>query len=401
MKSGVVANAMPRGPVLGWASFAGPRAAGVTSVDALPHRAFATSGRAAIYQALRQLQLPAGNAVLVPTYHCPTMVAPVVQADLQPLFFAIDASGLPDLASIERSCGVQARAMLVAHYFGIPRSLAAAREFCDRHGIALIENCAHCYFGVAGERPVGAWGDFAIASLTKFFPVPEGGLLASATRPFALSLEPAGIVAQLKGVADTLELACEFGRLRSLNAALRAAFALKHLRGRRSAAPINVAASAPDRLGGWDVIRPAKMPLGVSTWLSRALPRGRIVAQRRANYRLYANLLAGATGARPLLSRADVGEGAAAPYVFPLWVQDADRVYHALRAHGAAVLRWDRLWEGTPGIDGDCGLAWSRHVLQFLCHQDLDARDIEATAAATRALLECEAARVDAARPMP
>ncbi|MBK9574239.1 MAG: DegT/DnrJ/EryC1/StrS family aminotransferase [Rhodoferax sp.] len=47
----------------------------------------------------------------------------------------------------------------------------------------MIEDCAHCFFGQAGERPIGAWGDFATASLTKFFPVPEGGLLASSSRP--------------------------------------------------------------------------------------------------------------------------------------------------------------------------------------------------------------------------
>ena len=36
----------------------------------------------------------------------------------------------------------------------------------------------HTLFGQAGERPVGAWGDCATASLTKFLPTSELGLLA-------------------------------------------------------------------------------------------------------------------------------------------------------------------------------------------------------------------------------
>jgi dTDP-4-amino-4,6-dideoxygalactose transaminase len=384
---------MPRAPVFGWASFAGPRAADVHCVDALPHRVLTSSGRAAIYQALCQLQLPPGSAVLVPTYHCPTMVAPVVQAGLRPLFFGIDVHGLPDLAGIENSGGVHARAMLVAHYFGMARSLAAVRAFCDRNGIVLIEDCAHCLFGDAGERPVGAWGDFAIASLTKFFPVPEAGLLASGTRAVALSLAltPAAAVAQIKGIIDTLENACRFERLHGLNAVLRAAFALKRLCVRRNTPPSAVVEGGQGS-GGCDMSRVAQAPLGIARCLTRMLPRGRIVSRRRANYERYAILLSGFSGARPLVPPAQERGANVAPYVFPLWVEDADRVYHALRERGAAVLRWDRLWEGTPNLAGDAGIEWSKHVLQFLCHQDLGARDIAATAAATRALLEHQAA---------
>ena len=84
----------------------------------------------------------------------------------------------------------------------------------------------------------------------------------------------------------------------------------------------------------------------------------------------------------------ELRERSAAPYVFPLWVDEPDRVYHALRAQGAAVLRWDRLWEGTPELDGDSGLKWGRHVLQLLCHQDLGIADIEQTVAAIISLLD-------------
>lgn len=71
---------LPRGPILDWSSFKIVDAPGISSVENLPSVVFTTSGRAAIYQALLQLQLPPASTVLVPSYHCPTMVAPVLLA---------------------------------------------------------------------------------------------------------------------------------------------------------------------------------------------------------------------------------------------------------------------------------------------------------------------------------
>jgi hypothetical protein len=65
------------------------------------------------------------------------------------------------------------------------------------------------------------------------------------------------------------------------------------------------------------------------------------------------------------------------PYVVPLWVNDPDPVYHAMRSRGLPVFRWDWLWPGVPQLPGDHGTTWSKHVLQLGCHQDLDAENIE------------------------
>jgi perosamine synthetase len=84
-----------------------------------------------------------------------------------------------------------------------------------------------------------------------------------------------------------------------------------------------------------------------------------------------------------------------APYVFPLWVDDADRVYQALRNEGVPVFRWDQIWPDTPHLAHDVGADWSRHVLQLLCHQDLDEIDIRRSAARLIALLQSNAAPQD------
>lgn len=380
---------LPRGPILDWSSFKIVDAPGIASIENLTHTEFTTSGRAAIYQALLQLQLPPASTVLVPSYHCPTMVAPVLLANLNVAYFGIRADGLPNLDTIDAATANKSKAMIVSHYFGLARSLAEVRQWCDERGIALIEDCAHCYFGEAGERPVGAWGDFSTASLSKFLPVPEGGLLASAHRPIAhLQLSPPSFKAQLKGWVDVLELATKYKRFTGINQALSLLFQLKNSNFRlETKAATTPDATAANMMRDCDMARISQSPLWASMTLKSVLPRGRMVVRRQENFACYAKYFDGVRGAKPLFPLNTAPSSKIAPYVFPLWVDDADRVYPALRALELPVFRWDRIWPGTPRLDRDVGPLWSQHVLQLLCHQDLSEADIDRTSHAILSLL--------------
>lgn len=383
---------LPRGPIFGWASFDRVDAPNIVSVESLAHAVYTTSGRAAIYQALLLLDLPMGSTVLVPSYHCPTMVAPVLKANLNVAYFGLRPDGLPNLATIDVATAAQTRVMLVSHYFGFPNSLSEARLWCDQRAITLIEDCAHCYFGEAGERPIGAWGDYATASQSKFFPVPEGGLLASAhhsiRRP---QLVNQSLKFQFKGWVDVLELATKFKRLAGLNHLLASLFWLKNHRGPtpKSASSLtqSTATSVAEMILSCDMDRIALKPLGATNALRALLPRGRIITRRQQNFAIYAQHFAHIKGARPLF---EMTSKAVAPYVFPLWVDDAERVYREIRAQQLPVFRWDRIWPGTAAIEGDVGPAWSQHVLQLLCHQDLSTADVEDTSQAIIKLLSTE-----------
>jgi perosamine synthetase len=378
---------LPRFPVLDWGSFRIVHIPGIASIEDLTYRSITTSGRAAIYCALEQLRLPPGSTVLVPSYHCPTMVAPVLLAKLNVAYFGIQADGLPKLDTIAKETASKSKAMIVSHYFGIGRSLSQIRSWCDDHNIALIEDCAHCFFGTAGDRPVGAWGDYSTASLTKFLPVPEGGLLASAYRPIAnLGLAPQGVRAQLKGCIDTLELASIYKRFSGINSLLSFIFWLKNSRqqthpndkhGVDNLEGNASEATEASMMQDCDMARVTFAPLWATKILNACLPRGRIVARRQRNFACYARRLIALKGATPIFALSATQIAQNAPYVFPLWVDDADRVYHALRAQSLPVFRWNRIWPGTPMLAGDVGPLWSHHVLQLLCHQDLNESDIE------------------------
>ncbi|MCE4540379.1 DegT/DnrJ/EryC1/StrS family aminotransferase [Pelomonas sp. P7] len=356
----------PTRPTFGWDNLRGERAAGLPAVDDLPHRHALTSGRAALFAAMRALGVGPGDTVLAPSYHCPTMIAPLRAAGATVQFYPLGPDGLPRLDTIAAAPG--AKAIVVAQLFGLPRSLAAVRAWCDAHGLALVEDCAHSFFGQAGERPVGRWGDLATASLTKFFPVPEGGLLAAAAPLPAQALRPAGAKAQVKAWVDLLERGSEQSRLTGLNTPLRALFRLKNGPPRPASGGAPVELDEAGFMADCDLARIESAPTALARRLFAGLPRGRIVARRRAHYEALHRLTQALPGARPLLGPLPAQ---AAPYAMPLWLDDPEPAYAALRAAGCAVFRWDRVWPGVPRFDDDHGARWRHHVLQLLCQQDL------------------------------
>lgn len=368
---------VPRLPVLDWKAFGIRKASDVVSVADGSEHIFTSSGRAAIMLGLESLGIGKGDQVMVPTYHCPTMVSPIIAVGAEPVFYPINERGEAQPESAY-PIGGNVKAIIVPHFFGIPLDMSRIRTFCDQQQIALIEDCAHCFFGLGGKRVVGHWGDVAIASLTKFFPVPSGGILAF---PKAVSrkpqLHPPGMLKQLKAVADILETAADAGRLWGLGMLLRFGLSLKrNLRRKASVAvspPLISDIVVPEALD-FDVTLAHRAPERICRWISSHTNRQRLVECRRENYRRLAASLTGHQGFEPLFP---VLPPDAVPYVFPLRVAQPDGKYHKLKGSGLPVFRWNWLWPGTPVLAGDSGPVWSSEVFQLACHQDLTDEELD------------------------
>jgi len=377
---------------MGWQTFRGGRDAALPSLLDHPRHQFTTSGRAAILLALECVGVGPDDVVLLPTYHCPTMVAPVLTLGARAVFYPIDAQGAPCLDWLNEHAPARAKAMLATHYFGLPQPMDANRAWCTGRGIALIEDCAHAMFGRSGERAVGQWGDVAIASLTKFFPAPEGGILALNRPDLALPmLTPVPPLQEVKAAADILHMGASHDRLTGLNGLIRGVFALRGLMRRGAATPAPVegnAGSAPEEAVDANMAL-IDLPLShraltrASAWVSAGVPRQRIVQARRRHYDYLLQALQGNDEFRPLVPQLPAHS---APYVFPLWVRTPDPGYLEMRRKGVPVSRWDRLWPGVPSLQGDSGVAWSHHVLQLACHQDLSEAELAAIVTQVRRL---------------
>lgn len=364
---------VPRLPVLGWRSLRLRRQRVYAGcVLARGQALFVSSGRAAILHALRLLEVGTGDRVLLPTYHCPTMVAPIVRLGAQPVY-PIDRCAAPDLNWLAASDLGGVKAMIAAHFFGIPQPLGEVQAFCRERGIALIEDCAHAFFGQSAETPVGATGDFAVASLPKFFPTTEGGCLvvpAPLQRRLSLS-KPSGLT-ELRALLDVLELGVQHGRFGVLGIALKALAAIKSQLRRPQQNPA-LLLDGGDPAAWLDEAALGYTALRVSRLLVAYTDTDRLIARRRANYQRWRAALQSLEGAQPLFPELPDG---AVPYVFPLHVQRPEPAYQYLRAQGVPVFRWDVHWPGVPRLPGDHGKEWLTTVFQLGCHQELSERDV-------------------------
>jgi dTDP-4-amino-4,6-dideoxygalactose transaminase len=135
---------------------------------------------AALELTLHELGIGPGDEVIV----CPITFAAdanviehrgarVVFADCDP------ATGNIDPARASEMVTGRTRALLVVHLAGRPAPMGPLLELCSRHGIALIEDCAHAIEGRWQGRPLGTLGETGCFSFyaTKNLTTAEGGML--------------------------------------------------------------------------------------------------------------------------------------------------------------------------------------------------------------------------------
>jgi dTDP-4-amino-4,6-dideoxygalactose transaminase len=339
-----------------------------------------TSGRIAIGLALREIGVGAGDIVLVPAYHSPSMIPPVLWLGAQVVFYRIHPDTTADLNDIAAKLGPSVKAVMVTHFFGIPQDLAPLRALCDSHGMALLEDCAHCFFGRYGETPVGTSGDYAIGSSMKFFPIYEGGCLVSARHPLdAVRLRSAGAGFEAKAALAALEASFGYGRLPAVRALLTLPLRLKSalwgaLKARRAAAGGGAAASAlaPDSSDSSFNFDPRWIDKRSSTFSRltlRAVSHTRIVSLRRRHYLALQAAVGKLPGCRPLFASLPDG---ACPWVFPLLVDQPEAVFARLQAAGVPMVRFGAsLWPGVDATVCANSVALGRHLIAFPCHQAL------------------------------
>lgn len=378
---------IPRSPVLGLHRLGGStKHSSWPRIDGQGKACFPISGRVSILLALRAIGLSAGDQLLVPTYHCPTMVEPCVLLGGEPLFYSIGPDGAPNLDALRALDTSRVKAILAAHLFGLPMDLRKLRQFCDERRIWLIEDCAHAYFGSSEAGAVGSTGDLVVGSLPKFFPAVEGGCLVVRSESLALpTLNRPSFRSELRTIWNGLELGAAAGRLGVINSLVLVLVRLKtRLRTDASPAPLDARAppgAAPSHFATIDAGRIDQEATAATRWAVQRIDVRHSASKRRQNYLLFARLLCNEERLRPLFPNLPEG---AVPYVFPVLVDNPEPVYRALRARGVPLYRWDIVWPGTPVFDGDAGTVWSTRVFQLCCHEDISAKDVELIANAVK-----------------
>ncbi|MEU6906655.1 DegT/DnrJ/EryC1/StrS family aminotransferase [Streptomyces coeruleorubidus] len=141
---------------------------------------YVPSCRLGLYVALRHWCPPGGRVLMSPVNDDVIFFVVLaaglrpVQAPLNPLDASIDIDAVPD--GTWRSVS----AVLTTNLYGNPDPAPRLRQKCDALGIPLFEDAAHAIGSRVGDRPVGAWGDASVFSLSKHVGAKAGGMLSLA-----------------------------------------------------------------------------------------------------------------------------------------------------------------------------------------------------------------------------
>ena len=139
---------------------------------------------AALHLSLLAAGLEPGDEVITtPMTFCATVNA-IIHAGLKPVLADIDpVTQNIDPTQVEARITPRTRAILPVHFAGRPCDMDALLEIAQRHGLKIIEDCAHAVEAHFKGRPVGTFGEFGCFSfyVTKNMTTGEGGMVLART----------------------------------------------------------------------------------------------------------------------------------------------------------------------------------------------------------------------------
>jgi dTDP-4-amino-4,6-dideoxygalactose transaminase len=124
---------------------------------------------------------PGGEVITTPLTFCATVNA-ILHAGLTPVLADVDpVTQNIDPAAIEAAITPRTRAILPVHLSGRPCEMDRILEIARRHGLLLIEDCAHAVETQWHGRQAGTMGDFGCFSfyVTKNVVTGEGGMIVA------------------------------------------------------------------------------------------------------------------------------------------------------------------------------------------------------------------------------
>jgi perosamine synthetase len=137
-----------------------------------------SSCSAALFLALKALDLPRGAKVLIPAFTFAAVPSSVVHADCEPVLVEVGDTyrvNMDDFAA--KLPG--AAAVMISHMRGHTSDMDAIMALCDARGIPVIEDAAHSLGTVWGGRNIGTIGKVGCFSFQSYKMVNagEGGIL--------------------------------------------------------------------------------------------------------------------------------------------------------------------------------------------------------------------------------
>ena len=150
-------------------------AAYVGSKHAIPR----ATGMVALAEALSVSGASVGDEVLIDSIvHFGALAAAYFNA--VPRFVDVDFDTYNmSVTSLEENITDRAKAVIVTNLWGLPAELDKIRAICDKHGLFMIEDCAHAIGAYWKGKHAGTYGDIGMFSFQEFKQLSsgDGGML--------------------------------------------------------------------------------------------------------------------------------------------------------------------------------------------------------------------------------
>lgn len=137
---------------------------------------------AAMFIALKALGVKPGDKVLTSTFTLAPVPGAIAHAGAEAVLIETSADYMTDLKDLDYKAATSgAKVFLLSHMRGHIADLQVARSICDKHGVAIIEDCAHTMGAKWDGKHTGTWGKVGCysAQTYKHINAGEGGLLVT------------------------------------------------------------------------------------------------------------------------------------------------------------------------------------------------------------------------------
>ncbi|GHB74836.1 DegT/DnrJ/EryC1/StrS family aminotransferase [Persicitalea jodogahamensis] len=145
------------------------------------------NGTNALVIALAQMNIGAGDEVLVPPYTFIATVSAVLTNGAMPVFVDVDRETFQmDPAKIEAQITPRTKAIIPVHIMGLPCDMDPILAIAKKHNLAVIEDSCQAHLAEYGGKKVGSIGQAGCFSFqnSKNMPIGEGGAITSDDEEF-------------------------------------------------------------------------------------------------------------------------------------------------------------------------------------------------------------------------
>ena len=136
---------------------------------------------AALFLAMKAMDLPRGARVLIPAFTFAAVPSAVVHADCVPVLVEVGENFRVDMADFEAKLDDSIAAVLISHMRGHTSDMDAIMALCDARGVPVIEDAAHSLGTLWNGRKIGTIGKVGCFSFQsyKLVNAGEGGILVT------------------------------------------------------------------------------------------------------------------------------------------------------------------------------------------------------------------------------